>query len=327
MSNFLFLGVNLLFMRKALLVLFISAQALMASAQRYIAYENMIGTEELRETLEYLADDMAAGRASGTDGKLYAEQFIRERFRNYGLKPFNWNFTQSFPYRDSIMVRNVIGVVPANNMSDEYIIVGAHYDHLGILGGKTFNGADDNASGVTALLCMARLFAKMRAEGEGPGKNIIFVAYDGKELDMYGSEYFVNNLPFPAEKIACAVNIDMLGTTLAPVHRNRPDYLIVLGEETLPKSMQGAISRCNASLRFGMDIDYSFYGSPAFTDMMYRTSDQYSFSKKKIPSLLFTSAFNDHTYKSTDTIDIIDFKMLQKRTALLFDIIYRYSIL
>ena len=312
-------------MRKVFLSLLLFIQAFIMSGQTHVAYENMVGTEELYQTLDYLASELAEGRATGTPGKLSAEQFIKERFRKYGLKPFEWNYTQSFPYDDSIMVRNVIGVVPANRMSDEYIVIGAHYDHLGRLGGQIYSGADDNASGVTALLNLAQLFGKMRADGAGPGKNLIFIAYDGKELDMAGSEYFVRHLPFPADKIVCAVNIDMLGTTLAPVHRNRPDYLIVLGEDTLPKEMQGIIRRSNANARFGMDIDYSFYGSENFTGMVYRTGDQYSFRSKKIPSLLFTSAFHDHTYKPTDKIDIIDFGILRKRTALIFDVIYKYS--
>lgn len=312
-------------MRKLFLSLLFIAQAFLLSGQTHIAYENMMGAEEMYETLDYLASELAEGRATGSAGKMSAEQFIRERFRRYGLKPFNWNFTQSFPYDDTTIVRNVIGVVPANRMSDEYIVIGAHYDHLGKLGGQIYSGADDNASGVTALLDLARIFSRMRMDGAGPGKNLIFVAYDGKELDLVGSEYFVKHLPFPAEKIVCAVNIDMLGTTLAPVHRNRPDYLIVLGENTLPSNMQGVIRRSNANARFGMDIDYSFYGSENFTDMVYRTGDQYSFRQKRIPSLLFTSAFHDHTYKPTDKIDIIDFGMLRKRTALIFDVIYKYS--
>ena len=315
-------------MRKIFLSLLFIAQTLLAFGQTQSPYENMIGTEELRETLEYLASDMAEGRATGSKGKFSAEQFIRERFRKYGLKPFNWNYTQSFRVRDTLAVRNVVGVVPANGMSDEYIVIGAHYDHLVILSGNTYNGADDNASGVTALLDLARVFAKMRADGVGPDRNLIFVAYDGKELDLLGSDYFVQHLPFPAGKIVCAVNMDMLGTTLVPVHRNRPDYLIVLGEETLPERMQGVIRRTNASDRFGMDIDYTFYSSKAFTEMIYRTGDQYSFRKnRRIPSLLFTSAFHDHTYKPTDTVDIIDFDMLRKRTALIFEVIYRYSTL
>lgn len=312
-------------MRKVLVSLVLLVQAMLVSGQTHVSYESLMGTEELRQSIDYLADELAEGRATGSAGKMEAEQFIRERFRSYGLKPFNWNYTQSFPYNDTTMVRNVIGVVPANRMTDEYIVIGAHYDHLGKLGGRIYSGADDNASGVAALLALARSFAAMRSTGSGPAKNLIFVAYDGKELDMAGSEYFVNHLPFPAEKIVCAINMDMLGTTLAPVHHGRPDYLIVLGESTLPKDLQGIIRRSNTNARFGMDIDYTFYGSENFTDMVYRTGDQYSFRKKRIPSLLFTSAFHDHTYKPTDKIDIIDFGMLHRRTTLIFDVIYRYS--
>lgn len=165
-----------------------------ASAQRASSYEQLIYQEKQEKILTYLADDMNEGRASGTNGNENAERLIVEKFKEYGLQPYHWNYTQSFMYDDSIAVRNVTGIIFASTPSDEYIIVSAHYDHIGKLHGTIYNGADDNASGVTALLNIAEMYGAMKRDGVGPHKNIIFVAFDGKELSMAGSKYFVKEM-------------------------------------------------------------------------------------------------------------------------------------
>lgn len=285
-------------------------------------YEMLLKQSDMKETLSYIADDNTKGRESGSDGNRIVEQFIVKKFKAMGLKPFHWSYTQSVPYEDSIVLRNVVGLLPASKPSDEYIVVGAHYDHIGQLAGRIYNGADDNASGVTAMLSLADAFSRMKADGAGPSKNIIFVAYDGKELSMSGSKHFVKELGIPAKKVICALNIDMLGTDLVPVGKNR-EYMIVLGEDSLPDEYRGYLSYlCNRTL-YRMDLDLSFYGSRNFTKMIYETGDHYSFAKAGIPSVLFTSAFHKHTYRPTDDVDIIDFQLLRKRTAVIYNFINR----
>lgn len=276
------------------------------------------------EILSFLADDISAGRASGSADKVISEQYIITRFKQAGLKPFNWSYTQSFHYNDTIVLRNITGVVPSVTPSDEYVIVSAHYDGLGKLNETVYNGADDNASGVTALLSLAEAFMKMKKDGKGPHKNILFVAFDGKELSMSGSEYFVITYPFNKNRIICNVNMDIMGTTLAPIKKDRPDYLIILGESTLPKPMQGIISAVNAT-GDNLNLDFSFYGSQEFTRMMYELGDHFSFAKAGIPALLFTSGFHQYTYKPSDDVSIIDFGVLSKRTSLIFNFLNRIA--
>lgn len=314
-------------MRKTCAILLIMSVFLLqpwlsATAQSLRKYENLINLEEQRKTLEYLAHEMTEGRASGTRGKALAEHFLIERFRAIGLKPWNWNYSQSFRYKDSIAVRNVVGFLPASGPSDEYIVIGAHYDHLGRLGHSVYPGADDNASGVTALLSLAHMFAAMYADGTGPRKNLIFIAFDGKELDMAGSRHFVRTLPFPRSKITAMINMDMLGTDLVPPHKNR-EYLFAIGENTLPESYQGYLSYICRRAFYKIDLDLTFYGSRDFSKMMYQTSDQHPFARAGIPAVLFTSAFHQHTYKKTDAPDIIDHPLLRKRTLVIFNFINR----
>ena len=291
-------------------------------AQGLTNYENLISEQEQKSVLCYLSDDMTEGRESGSIGKQYAEQFIREKFKEYGLRPFNWAYTQSFPRNDTTVIRNVVGVVPASVPSDEYIVICAHYDHLGVLGGQVYNGADDNASGVTALLGIAKLFSAMRTDGFNLKKNLIFAAFDGKEFSMAGSRHFLAHLPFSKSQISCVINMDILGSTLVPLHKNTPEYIIVLGNGTLPEEKRNAVNYCNYRRGMRLDLDHTFYGSRDFTRMMYEQGDHATFADAGIPALFFTSGFHQHTYKPSDDAEIIDFKVLRKRTLLIFNVIY-----
>ena len=293
-----------------------------ASAQSLRPYENQVSAKRQRQILEHLADELTEGRAAGTNGTQLAEQYIVEQFRSMGLKPVDWTYTQSSLYEDSIAIRNVVGLLPASTGSDEYIVIGAHYDHLGRLGHTVYPGADDNASGVTALLSIARMFCAMKADGVGPRKNLLFVAFDGKELDMAGSRWFVRHLPVPKEKVKAMVNMDMLGTDLVPPGRNR-EYLFAIGENTLPETYQGYLSYLCHRAAYKLDLDLTFYGSRDFYRMMYETSDQHPFARAGIPAVLFTSAFHQHTLKRSDTPAIIDYPLLRKRTLVIFNFINR----
>lgn len=314
-------------MRKICAILLVCTSFLLLSApegraQRLQKYENLVSEDAMRTMLAVLADEKTEGRASGTCGKELAEHFLVEQFRAIGLKPWNWTYTQSFKYQDSVIIRNVIGFLPASVQTDEYLVIGAHYDHLGKLGHTVYPGADDNASGVTALLSLARMFMAMKADGKGPRKNLLFVVFDGKELDMAGSRYFVENLSVPRKRITAMVNMDMLGTDLVPPRRNR-DYLFAIGESTLPESYRGYLNYICTRAFYKLDLDLTFYGSRSFSKMMYETSDQHPFARAGIPAVLFTSAFHEHTYKKTDTPAIINYPLLRKRTQVIFNFINR----
>ena len=168
-------------------------------------YEQIIYQAKQERILEWLADDMNHGRATGTRDAARAARYIETHFRQYGLEPFFGNsFYQPFPADSASDVagRNVIGIVPSAVPSDEYVLITAHYDHLGVLDGNIYNGADDNASGVTVLLNLADMFGTMRKTKTGPDKNIIFAALDAKELNMAGSKALVHNLLSKEESTA-----------------------------------------------------------------------------------------------------------------------------
>ncbi|MFA5850600.1 MAG: M28 family peptidase [Bacteroidales bacterium] len=288
------------------------------------SYESLIGTKSLEGYITFLANDETYGRATGGAGNQLAASMIRGEFEKHGLIPFyHQTYTQSFS-ADSVIGRNIIAVVQAQYYSEQYIVVSAHYDHLGVLGGKIFNGADDNASGVATLLNLARVFSEMRAKKEGPRKNIIFAAFDAKESNMAGSEDFVKRLPVPAKDIICNINIDQLGSIFAPPGTDT-NYVLILGANKY-KDFKRKIDTANKNSSANLDVNYDFYGSSEFAEIFYKSSDQNSFVKKNIPSLLITSGIHMHTYKPTDDFYFINYPVLTNRTRFLFHLIYQLTL-
>lgn len=307
-------------MAKKILLLFLIFCSSVAYAQDYGFYGSLVPQEEQVADVSFLSCEDAAGRASGTLGNTISAMYIADRFRNLGLAPVNWSYTQSFRYNDTTIMRNVIGILPSNVDSDEYVIVSAHYDHLGEINGRIYSGADDNASGVAVMLSLAGAFKRLKDTGVTLGKNIIFVAFDGKEFSMCGSRHFVEHLPVPRDRIVCDVNIDMIGTDLVPPGRNR-EYLIEVGEETLPEKYRGTLAWTCMKRPYGMQLDQSFYGSSDFRRLFYGMSDQISFNRAGIPAVVFSSAFHDHTYKITDKKEIINFPLMYKRTMVILQFV------
>ena len=309
------------------MVLMLMATAALQAQERrrslgpYTMYEQIVYQAKQERLMTWLAHDMNHGRATGTRDAARVARYIETHFRQYGLEPFcEGSFYQPFlaDSASGTVGRNVIGFVPSAVPSDEYVLITAHYDHLGVLDGNIYNGADDNASGVTVLLNLADMFGTMKKTRTGPDKNIIFAALDAKELNMAGSKHFVDHLIIGKDSIICAINIDQIGTVLEPVHEADTSFVIVLGEQTLRRQDRGLIDMCNRYYNIGLDIDHTFYGSENFTRLFYQLSDQIVFHEAGIPALVFTSGFHRHTYKTTDDPDIISYPVMKKRTLLIF---------
>lgn len=310
------------------MALMLATAALQAQERRrslgpYTMYEQIVYQAKQERLMTWLAHDMNHGRATGTRDAARVARYIETHFRQYGLEPFcEGSFYQPLlaDSASGTVGRNVIGFVPSAVPSDEYVLITAHYDHLGVLDGNIYNGADDNASGVTVLLNLADMFGTMKKTRTGPDKNIIFAALDAKELNMAGSKALVGRLQERemTDSIICAINIDQIGTVIEPVHKADTNFVIVLGEKTLRRQDRGLIDMCNRYYNIGLDIDHTFYGSENFTRLFYQLSDQIVFHKAGIPALVFTSGFHRHTYKTTDDPDIISYPVMKKRTLLIF---------
>lgn len=288
--------------------------------------------ERLGVEVSFLADTLCQGRGLNTRGHSEAAMWVQRQFEEAGMVPFGNSWFRHFHVEGRTYGRNVIGMMPSAKTipCERYIIVGAHYDHLGTLGGKMYPGADANASGVVAMTTLAEMFGKMRKMGKILGSNIIFVAFDAKELDMKGSQSLwdmieYGNLRNPLsgetitrDRIALMVNIDQIGSSLAPVREDREDYLIMLGTRSLKRADRGLLAECNEENGINLDLSLDYYGSENFTNIFYRLSDQRVFVDNRIPAVLFTSGITMNNNKDRDTAGTLNLDVFRKRIWLMF---------
>ena len=253
----------------------------------------------LRAEVGYLCDSLSAGRAFGTPGAQLGTFYLLRQLRDAGLRTTVQSFTAG-----GRVGHNVVAVTPG--WFRRYIVVGAYADGLGTLGDRVYPGADANASGIAALLALAReLPADCRGE-----VGIVFVAFDGHKANLAGAEAFLQAFREQYPPILM-VNLDQLGTSLAPVHRGRPDYLIALGGEPYRAALEAA----NDS---ALDLCYDYYGNSSITELFYRRiSDQRWFLEAGIPAVMFTSGITEHTNKISDTPATLDFPLLDRRISLI----------
>ena len=285
-----------------------------------------------RQCITTLASKEAAGRATSTNGIAYARSYIIDRYLQAGIKPWNrnnklWNgaYAHGFYFYTKggmkLLGANVIGYIPSRSGSKEWIVIGAHYDHLGTIGDKIYYGADDNASGIAALLELVNAFGSAYKRNMLPKKNILFIAIDGKEFNRAGSLEFVRNGGINPGNISLMINMDQIGSILAPPGKSK-DYMLILGREKVDATVVRKINYLNTAYGLNMDLDYTFYGSKSFYKIFSGLSDQRSFSDYHIPTLLFTSGITENTYKTTDTEDTITYSALIARTQLIYLLIY-----
>lgn len=327
------MSVRKFFATVAFLMIFCAAAgSLQGQVHSSSSYKYLLDEKSTLQHLNFLTSPQLAGRAAGTSQAKEVADYIADQFKEYGLEPFRGiSFYQPFkiqvaPKRGGRVTPsshkeldgyNVIGYAPAKSKNANYIIVGAHFDHIGSLGEKFFPGADDNASGVAAMLELAKAFGKRYREKNDLKHHIVFVAFDGNNHNLQGSRAFVQKKGVAPYKVTCMVNIDQIGSTLAPVGEF-DEYILVLGGNKLDTWQKEQLDFANEFFGLGLCIDYSYYGSQQFYDIFYRLSDQQSFTEAGIPALLFTSGITKHTNKETDTVGTLSPAVLQRRIELIY---------
>ena len=174
--------------------------------------ENLPNENDYRNWVKFLASDEMKGRKNGSDEIEKASIWIAKQFELAGLKPLinESSFFQEYPALDKKPYRNVIGFLPGSNpiKAQEYIVLSAHYDHIGQKWGVVFNGADDNASGVSAMIGMAHHLRQLK-----PERSILFIAWSGEELGFLGSRHYVRNPVLPLSQMILNLNFEMVGHT------------------------------------------------------------------------------------------------------------------
>ena len=185
------------------------ATALSGPDTLHVAAER-ISSDQLLESLSVLAHDSMEGRRTGSEGSERAQRYLLDRYDGLGLAPVAGARTQSFSFtsrRDSEEYEglNILGKVEGTVHPERYVVVTAHYDHLGMQDGEIFNGADDNASGSAALLALAAYFLETP-----PEHSIVFAALDAEEMGLQGARAFITDPPVPLQQVIMNVNLDMI---------------------------------------------------------------------------------------------------------------------
>jgi hypothetical protein len=247
----------------------------------------------------YLSSDLLEGRETGTRGEALAADYIAGRFKQLGLTASFQSFdfevkahphaTESTPKTG----KNVIGYL--DNGADYTVVIGAHYDHLGYGSSGSLhrgepaihNGADDNASGIAAML---RLAEWLTMEGAPSANNYLFLAFSGEEFGLFGSKYYASNATLPIENVNYMVNMDMVGRL------NEENVLVINGVGTSPSWMP---------VLEDLEIDPITITT---TESGFGPSDHTSFYLKDIPVLHFFTGQHSEYHKPTDDSELINYE-------------------
>ena len=260
----------------------------------------VISGTQLLSDMRHLADDRLAGRKTGTIGNQLAQDFIIERFRQIKLTKYNPEFRHPFKFGSQLNRNgtNLIGWIPGKVHPERYIVVTAHYDHLGTFGSKIYNGADDNASGVATMLQLAERFAE-----KSPQHSIMFVATDAEEAGLYGAHAFVNNPPIPLENIILNINLDMIA------QGGKSKRLYVAGTRKnshLRPMIDQAASEARVCLKVGHEGKTRSRKGFQTRINWRNASDHAPFNARDIPYLYFGVDPHRHYHQPTDTAHSIN---------------------
>lgn len=273
---------------------FLIGMAVLALAP--LAAQPALRADSLLAHLQELSSDRYEGRRTAAAGNLLAGEYIRQRFEGMGLQAFPGGYFQPFQFyhrwtKTAYEGRNLIAYAAGTVYPDRYIVLSAHYDHVGLQGGQIHNGADDNASGASALLELARYFA-----AHPPRHSIIFAAFDAEELGLQGAAAFVDEPPVPLEHIRCNLNMDMIG-------RNAANELYVCGTRHYPflrPPLEALALHSALAIRFGHD-DPQAGPREDWTN----SSDHARFHQQGIPFLYFGVEDHEDYHRPSDTFEKI----------------------
>ena len=293
---------------------------------------NTINRSSAEATINFLASDELQGREAGVHGSRVTSEYIVSLLQWMGVSPLADSYFQPFDaYRkerqkkgrlevhpDSIAklkqevhqkltMRNVLGMIPGKN-TKEYVIVGAHFDHLGIDpvldGDQIYNGADDNASGVSAVLQIARAFL---ASGQQPERNVIFAFWDGEEKGLLGSKYFVQTCPFLSQ-IKGYLNFDMIGRNNKPQQPKQVVYFYTSAHPAFGDWLKEDIRKYGLQL----EPDYRAWENPI------GGSDNGSFAKVGIPIIWYHTDGHPDYHQPSDHADRLNWDKVVEITKASF---------
>ena len=271
-----------------------------------------IQPQELKQHVAYLADDEREGRESGSAGGRAAGRYLADRLDQLGLSPagVDGGFFQPFDPN----YRNVVALMKGSDpaLSEEYVLVGAHYDHVGFGTsrnsrggvGQIHNGADDNASGVSGVLELIEAFTVLP---QAPKRSILFAFWDAEEKGLFGSKHWVDHPTVPLDQVVSSVTLDMIG-------RLRDDRLILYGTRT-GYGLRRLASLNNDTASLNLDFDWK----------MVANGDHYTSYERGIPTLFAYTGVHEDYHRPSDDLDLINTAGMRRVVQLIFAITYELA--
>ena len=289
-----------------------------------------ITEEGARRIVTLLASDSLQGRDAGTPGGRMAADFVSSFLKDCGLvvteQPFkavkngnNWMTEADMDISELVeagkevcLLKNIIAVLPGKE--EGFVVVGAHYDHLGLdstlVDDNCFNGADDNASGVSAVLQLANA---MKVLGETPRRTIIFALWDGEEKGVLGSRFFVNNF-YDVKSVSAYMNFDMIGR----------------GPKENPRHLSYLYTAANPLFGEWLRVDMEHNGfvfEPSYkaSENLFGGSDNIPFAKSGVPIVWYHTEGHDDYHRPSDTSDKINYPKLADITRAAYLCVWRLA--
>jgi hypothetical protein len=269
-----------------------------------------ITAEEMRTHVAYLASDALRGRDTPSPGLDSAAAYLIREFERLGLEGGAGAGLFAQRYRiEGGTAPNVVAVFPGADpaLRGEYVVLSAHIDHVGVgapvRGDSIYNGADDDASGTSALLEVAEAFAALERR---PARSIVFLGVSGEEKGLLGSEYFTEHPTLPLANVVANLNVDMIG-------RNDPANVVVIGRDysSLGDVLAGVVDR-NPSLGLGARDD------PWPEERFFFRSDHFNFARKRIPILFFFAGVHADYHRPSDQVEKLDVDKAARVARLVF---------
>jgi hypothetical protein len=217
---------------------------------------------------------------------------------------------------EDVASENVVAMIKGSEKPEEYLVISAHLDHIGVRNGQINNGADDDGSGTVALLEIAEAFKQAAKDGYGPRRSVIFLHVTGEEKGLLGSRYYTDNPIFPLENTVTNLNIDMIGRIDPKRTEGDRNYIYLIGSDRLSTELHNLSEEVNKKYT-NIELDYT-YNDENDRNRYYYRSDHYNFAKNDIPVIFYFNGTHADYHRPTDTPDKINYDLLENRARLVF---------
>lgn len=255
-------------------------------------------------------------------GNIFTKSVQQDFVEPFDLKPAKKMSLNVALKNDTVYTQNVVGILEGMDpvLKNEYVAIGAHYDHVGMNPfapgpDKIWNGADDDGSGTVSVLNIAEAFAKGK---ERPKRSMLFIWHAGEEKGLWGSEYFTNNPTVPITSVITQLNVDMIGRYQNPGDENHPqnkrlpksNEVFTIGSKMMSTELgeiSDSVNKAFLNLNFNQEYD-----GPTHPDQFFYRSDHFNYARKGVPIIFYMDGDHADYHQPSDSIEKINFEQMEK---------------